>query len=99
MSFNRSALPPRNLIALIIGITLVPLATLLWLGGRLLEQDRVLEGQQAQQRVERAADLVVAALQRAVSTSQQRLAAGGEQWPDGTVAVSFREGRVEAQPK
>lgn len=55
--------PPRSLIALIAAITLVPLVTLLWLGWRLLEQDRVLERQQIQQRVDRGADLVVAALQ------------------------------------
>src|SRR5438034_11759617 len=94
-----SALPPRKLGALIVGITVVPLATLLWLGWRLLEQDRMLEGQQVQQRVERAADLAVAALQRAISSSEQRLAAGSEQWPEGAVAVTFHDGRAEAHPK
>jgi hypothetical protein len=48
-----SARPPRSLVALIIGITVVPLATLLWLGWRLLEQDRALEQQQVTQRVDR----------------------------------------------
>jgi len=80
MFFRGSELPPRNLIALIAGITVLPLVTLLWLGWRLIEQDRVLEGQQAQQRVERAADLVVAALQPALSASSQQLAAGAEDW-------------------
>ena len=37
--------------------------------------------QQVQQRVERTADL--AALQRALSSSEQRLAAGSERWPEG----------------
>ena len=94
-----TALPPRSLTALIIGITVVPLATLLWLGWRLLEQDRILENQQARQRVELAADLVVAALQRVLSSSEQRLAAGGNQWPEGTVVVTFRGGLVEAAPR
>ena len=40
---------------MIVTITVVPLATLLWLGWRLLEQDRVLERQQIQQRVDTAA--------------------------------------------
>lgn len=93
-----SLLPPRSLVALIIGITVVPLVTLLWLGWRLLEQDRLFEGQQVQQRVERAADLVVAALQRALSSSEQRLTAGSDQWADGAVAVTFHKGRVEAVP-
>ncbi len=94
-----SALPPRSLGALIVGLTVVGLATLLWLGWRLLEQDRMLEGQQVQQRVERAADLVVAALQRALASSEQRLATGSERWPEGAVVVTFRDGRVEAYPK
>ena len=53
MRSKGSLRPPRKLIALIVAITVVPLVTLLWLGWRLLEQDRVLEGQQIQQRVER----------------------------------------------
>jgi hypothetical protein len=37
------AQPPRRLVALIGAITVVPLLTLLWLGWRLLDQDRVLD--------------------------------------------------------
>lgn len=94
-----SARPPRSLVALIIGITVVPLATLLWLGWRLLEQDRALEQQQVRQRVERGADLIVSALQRAVSVSEQRLAAGSGSVADEAAAVTFREGHVEASPR
>jgi signal transduction histidine kinase len=95
---RKSPLPPRNLIGLIVAITLAPLAVLLWLGWRLLEQDRILEGQQIQQQIERSADLVVAALQRALASSEQLLAAGSTQWPDGAVAITIREGRMEAYP-
>src|SRR5205085_7124195 len=84
---------PRGLVALILAITVVPLVTLLWLGWRLVQQDRALERQQIQQRVERAADLIVAVLGRAVSASEQRLAAGVESWPAGAVVVAFREDR------
>ncbi len=93
------ALSPRSLIGLIVGITVVPLSTLLWLGWRLLEQDRILEGQQAQQRLERAADLMTGALQRAIASSEQRLAAGSQEWPDGAVAISLRADRIEAYPQ
>lgn len=89
----------RSLVALIVGITVVPLATLLWLGWRLLEQDRVLERQQVQQRVERGADLIVSALQRAVSVSEQRLAAGSGPGADEAVVVTFHDGRVETSPR
>ena len=93
------ARPLRSLVALIVVITVVPLATLLWLGWRLLEQDRVLERQQIQQRVERGADLVVAGLQRVIGASEQRLARGGQEWPDGAVMVTYRDQAVEAFPR
>ncbi len=88
MSPRRPARSARRLVALIVGVTVVPLATLLWLGWRLAEQDRVLEHQQVQQRVERAADLIVAALQRAGSRSTASPMAAD--WPHGAVAVVFR---------
>ena len=93
-----SARPLRSLVALVIGVMVVPLLTLPWLGWRLLEQDRALESQQVQQRVERAADLVVAALQRAITASEQRLAGDGAAWPNGSIAVTFGEARVDVVP-
>jgi len=93
-----SARPLRNLVALVIGVMVVPLLALPWLGWRLLEQDRALEGQQVQQRVERAADLVVAALQRAITASEQRLTGDGAAWPDGAIAVTFGEAQMDVVP-
>jgi signal transduction histidine kinase len=99
MSLRELELPPRNLIALIVGITAVSLAVLSWLGWRLLEQDRQLESQQEQQRLERAADAVAAALHRALDADQQRLSAGAQDWPAGAVALVFRGRSVEAYPR
>ena len=90
---------PRHLVWSIVGLTVVPLALLLWLGWWLLEQHRILVGQQAQQHVERAADLVAGTLQRAVPVSEQRLASSNEQWPEGALGVRFRDSTVEAFPK
>lgn len=94
-----SARPPRSLVTLIIGITVVPLTTLLWLGWRVLEQDRALEQQQVQQRVEHGADLIVSALQRAISVTEQRLVAGTGPGADEAVVVTFHDGRVEASSR
>lgn len=99
MFSKRLGLPPNSLVALIVAITVAPLAMLLWVGWRLVEQDRVLEAQQAQQHLERAADLVVAALQRALASSEQQLAAGSQQWPGGAVAVTFHQDQIETYPK
>lgn len=90
--------PLRRLVALVISVMVVPLIALPWLGWRLLKQDRALESQQVQQRVERAADLVVAALQRAMSASEERLAGNAAAWPDGAIAATFGEAGVEVAP-
>ena len=90
MSPQRPARSARLLLALIVGVTVVPLATLVWLGWRLLEQDRALEHQQVHQRVERAADLIVASVQRAVSASEGRLVDGNADWPNGAKTVVLR---------
>jgi signal transduction histidine kinase/tetratricopeptide (TPR) repeat protein len=99
MFSKRPARALRRLVALIAAITVVPLATLMWLGWRLLEQDRALERQQIQQRVERGADLVVAALQRVIGVSEQRLVGGSQEWSDGAVVVRYRDQAVEAFPR
>jgi signal transduction histidine kinase len=99
MGSRRRARSARGLVALVVGVTLVPLATLVWLGWRLIEQDRALEDQQVRQRVERAADLIVAALQQAVSASEQRLAEGDSGWPKGAKAVAFRRPAILPLPE
>ncbi len=80
-------------------MTVVPLALLSWLGWRTLDQDRLLEGLQVRQRLELAADLLAAALQRAVAADAQRLAAGHSEWPEGAVAIEFVAGLARAYPK
>jgi len=66
--------PPRHLLGLFLGITLVLTVALAWLSNRLFEQDRQLERQQIQQRLDHAADLIGARLLRELSNGQERLA-------------------------
>ena len=75
---------------------MAPLLTLLWLGWHLVEQDRLLERQQVQQRVERAGDLVVAALQRRLSQAQQELSSGTAQPARGVAVFAFPAALPEA---
>lgn len=93
----RPTRPARNLVALIAGVTVVPLVILVWLGWRLLEQDVTLEQQQIQQRVERAADLVVVALRQKLSLVEEQLESDDIRWPDGMPVVDFRNDRVRVQ--
>src|SRR5688572_19351599 len=89
---------PRPLMALVLTITVVPLAVFLWLGWKLTQQDRAIERQQRLARLQLAADKVIAAVDRAISASEQALAAGKTDWPDGAVAVTFTDGRMESTP-
>ena len=89
----------RGLVALVAVLTVVPLAVFLWLGARLLDQDRQLEQQQAADRLQTAADLVAATFQRAFSTSEQRLMSGADDWPDGAIAVTLTNQGVEVRPQ
>jgi len=89
--------PPRvaRLLAL---VAAVPLLALLWVGWRVLAQGRTLEDQQIRQRVERAADIATAALQRAVEATERRLAEGNKNWPDGAVILTARGDSVQVWP-
>ena len=90
---------PRSLVGLIAAITVLPLALLTWFGVRLIEQDRELEAQQTRQRVERAADLAVTAIDRELRAWESRLASMTSTWREPAVTVMFEpDGRVQAVP-
>lgn len=74
MSFANLFRSPRHLLVLFLAVTLLPASALAWLGWRLIEQDRVIEEQRIQVRRGQAADLIVTALQQALSAAEQRLA-------------------------
>ncbi len=64
--------PPRHLVILFLGIMLVLMGALAWLGWRLLLQDRALAEQHIRDRLERAADVVASELrQRLVEVKGQ----------------------------
>ena len=95
----RSWFSPYGLLAAFLVLTLGPSLGLVWLGWRLLDQDRALENQRIGERRERAADQVVASLQRALQTSELDLAqrraptAGAD-----ALMVEFRAAEVLAHP-
>ena len=89
---------PRRLLALVAGVTVVPLAAFLWLGWKLAAQERAIDTRQRRERLELAAERVVASLERALSAAERALASGQREWPDGAVAVRFAPDRVEATP-
>src|SRR5947199_133345 len=70
MSLNLWFRSPRYLLTLFLAIMLVLAASLSWLGWRLLKQDRALESQRIQERLDNAADLIAASLLHKFSESR-----------------------------
>jgi signal transduction histidine kinase len=75
MPYKEWLRPPRHLLLLFLTITFVLAAAWGWSGFRLLEQERALGNQRLQERLDRAADLIVAALLHALSNPEEQIAA------------------------
>jgi signal transduction histidine kinase len=89
--------PPRRVLGMFLAITLVPAAALAWLGWRMLEQDRALESQRAQERLEHAADRVSAALERSLAALEEQLESRSPV-PANAVVIVGRGNEIEARP-
>jgi signal transduction histidine kinase len=74
MAISRWLEPPRHLVVSFLGIALTLVCALAWLGWRLFQQDRALEQQRVQIRLEHAADVVTTELTRRLATIEDRLA-------------------------
>ena len=105
--------PPRNLLVLFLGTTLVLTARLGWLGWRLLQQDRAVEAQHIRDRLDSAADLIAAEMRQTLSAAETQLtilstlsasrlqesaSAYAETLGDDAIVVLFRPGAVDAYP-
>jgi signal transduction histidine kinase len=66
--------PSRGTAILFLAVAAVSVGALVWMGVRLIEQDRSLESQQLRERREAAADRLTAALDQIILTEEERLA-------------------------
>jgi len=66
--------PSRGTAILFLGVAAVSVGALVWMGVRLIEQDRALEAQQLRERREAAADRLTVSLEQALSAEEARLA-------------------------
>jgi signal transduction histidine kinase len=94
---------PGTLTAAFLVIAAVSVLTLVWLGMRLVRQDRALEAQRLQEKRESAADRVVAALDQALSADERGLLSrpGEAHHPgaDGLALVVAEAGELEVLPE
>ena len=96
--------PPRKLLLILFLLTLVSVSALGWFGWRLLDQERIVESQRAQERLEQAADQVSATLRGALAETGERLGVwlssppAGSEPADGLLLV-VTESALSAQPR
>ena len=91
----------RRFIVSFVLVLLVPATAVVWLGVRLVEQDRALASRQLRERRESGADRIIAGLQQAVSSTERRLNEPGNlliRPDDDAVLVTLRSNAVEAFP-
>jgi signal transduction histidine kinase/tetratricopeptide (TPR) repeat protein len=98
MARDRWFQPPRHVLILFVAVTVVPAAGLVWLSWQLLKQDRALESQRLQERLDHAADLIGAALDRQLTEAVDRLPALGEPGTDAFAVTCLPHG-IEVNPR
>ncbi|HYW43898.1 MAG TPA: HAMP domain-containing sensor histidine kinase [Bryobacteraceae bacterium] len=67
--------PPGTLLVILFLLTLVSVSALAWFGWKLLDQERIVETQRAQERLEQTADQISATLRGALAETGERLSA------------------------
>jgi signal transduction histidine kinase len=93
MEINKYLAAPIKLLTLFVVLSVIPLATLGWLGWRMLEQDRTLENQRLRERLENAAGLLTRELDRGLAAWESVLPAAAtgstDAIPAGAVLLVF----------
>jgi len=95
--------PPKSLLLILVLLSLVSVSTVGWFGFKLLEQDRMVQAQRRQERLEQAADRIAATLRGTLAETGERLSAwlatpppAGK--PDDGVLLIVEENSVAAYP-
>jgi len=94
--------PPRRTLTVFLCLMLVLGGALGWLGWQMLKQDRALEGQRLQERLELAADRMAGALQQSLSDLERYLSLvpgpGANEPPDGVLVFQGTKSTISAHP-
>jgi len=94
--------PPGRTLTVFLCLMLVLSGALGWLGWQLLKQDRALEGQRLQERLELAADQMAVALQQSLTDLESYLSflpsPGAKEPPTGVIVLQVTKGTVNAYP-
>ena len=95
--------PPKSLLLILVLLSLVSVSAVGWFGFKLLEQDRMVQAQRRQERLEQAADRMAATLRGMLAETGERLSAwlttppaAGK--PDEGVLLTVEDNTVTAYP-
>lgn len=90
--------PPRTLLLFLFLLTLVSVSALSWFGWKVLDQERMVEAQRLQQRVDQSADRIAATLRGALAETGELLGASSITPPDDGLLLIFEDNRMTARP-
>jgi len=99
MTFRDWFSPPRHVLAIFLGVALVSAGALIILVRLLLDQERAVETQRKQERLEQAVERGASAMQDAVSDLRQRFERGDADLPEGVVVISVAAGVIVVRPE
>ena len=92
--------PPRTLLLILFLLALVSVSALAWFGWKLLEQERIVEAQQSQERLEQLADRIAATVRSSLAETGERLGAA-ETAPapaEAGLMLAFKDNSLTATP-
>lgn len=90
--------PPRTLLLILFLLTLLSVSALGWFGWKVLDQERVVEAQRVQERLEQAADRISATLRGTLAETGERLGASLAVPPEGGLLLTFAGNTLTATP-
>jgi signal transduction histidine kinase len=94
--------PPRHLLALFVAVIVLPAIALAWLAWRTFQQDKALERQRVQERLETAASSVIAGLDRRLDELARQIpilaASANVSLPDDFLLVTIRDATITLSP-
>ena len=90
--------PPRTLLLILSLVTLVSVSALGWFGWKLLDQERMVEAQRVQERLEQTADRLAATLRGTLAEAGERLGASAANAPNDGLLLTLQANTLTANP-
>src|SRR5262245_46513662 len=91
--------PPRHVMAIFVVVALVSAGAIAVLVRLLFEQERAVDLQRKQERLEQAGERAATAMQDALSDLRAQFEKGSAELSDGVAIATFKESSIEVRPE